>query len=79
MGLLAIRILQRFTFCERINDRAAHHSQHPDRVQSDSTAGSYSRQLKFLATRNGRDPPLGVNGGNFKGIEAAQQKLAPKM
>jgi hypothetical protein len=35
--------------------------------------------LKFLATSGGRDTALGVNGCDFKGIEAAKQKLATKI
>jgi hypothetical protein len=38
-----------------------------------------SGQLKFMAASSGRDTTPGVNGTDFKGIEAAKQKLAAKV
>jgi hypothetical protein len=38
-----------------------------------------SGQLKFLAASCGRDTTPGVNGTDFKRIEAAKQKLATKV
>jgi hypothetical protein len=38
-----------------------------------------SGQLKFMAASSGRDTTPGVNGTDFKGIEAATQKLAAKV
>ena len=38
-----------------------------------------SGQLKFLTASSGRDTTPGVNGTDFKGIEAAKQKLAAKV
>ena len=38
-----------------------------------------SGQLKFLTASSGRDTTPGVNGTDFKGIEAAKQKLATKV